>query len=118
MAVAEFVGALNSTTEIELTTIGRVSGREISLPVWFVRRDEKLYLLPLTGSQSQWYKNLLQTPMIRLAAGGTPYSTTGNPVIGPDEVGHVIDDFRAKYGAREVRGYYTNPDVAVEVTLG
>jgi hypothetical protein len=118
VAVTDFVSALNSTTEIELTTIGRVSGREISRPVWFVRRDQKLYLLPLTGSQSQWYKNLLKTPMIRLAADGTQYSAIGNPVTDKDEVGQVIDDFRATYGAREVAGYYTNPDVAVEVTLG
>ena len=118
MAVTDFVSALNSTTEIELTTIGRVSGREISRPVWFVRRDEKLYLLPLAGSQSQWYKNLLRTPMIRLAAHGTQYSEAGNPVTGPEEVGQVIDDFRTKYGAREVAGYYTSPDVAVEVMLG
>lgn len=117
VAVTDFVSALNSTTEIELMTIGRVSGREISRPVWFVRRDEKLYLLPLTGSQSQWYKNLLSTPVIRLAAHGTQYSGTGNPVIDPGEVSQVIDDFRGKYGAREVAGYYTNPDVAVEVTL-
>jgi hypothetical protein len=117
VAVTDFVSALNSTTEIELTTIGRVSGREISRPVWFARRDQKLYLLPLTGSQSQWYKNLLKTPMIRLAADGIQYSAIGNPVTDKDEVGEIIDDFRARYGAREVAGYYTNPDVAVEVTL-
>jgi hypothetical protein len=118
VAVTDFVSALNSTTEIELTTIGRVSGREISCLVWFVRRDEKLYLLPLTGSHSQWYKNLLKTPMIRLAADGTEYRAIGNPVTDKDEVGQVIDDFRATYGAREVAGYFTNPDVAVEATLG
>ena len=118
MAAADFVHALNRTAEIELTTTGRVSGREISRPVWFVRRDEKLYLLPLTGSRSQWYMNLLQAPVIRLAADGAQYRATGHPVTDPEKVGQVIDDFRAKYGAREVAGYYTNPDVAVEVTLG
>jgi hypothetical protein len=56
--------------------------------------------------------------MIRLAADGTQYSAIGNPVTDKDEVSQVIDDFRAGYGAREVAGYYTNPDVAVEVTLG
>jgi hypothetical protein len=56
--------------------------------------------------------------MIRLAADGTQYSAIGNPVTDKDEVGQVIDDFRATYGAREVAGYFTNPDVAVEVTLG
>jgi hypothetical protein len=118
MALADFENALNGTSEIELTTMGRVSGREISHPVWFVRRGEKLYLLPLTGSRSQWYKNVLKTPMIRLAAGRTQYSARGNPVTDPGQVGQVVDDFRAKYGVREMAAYYTNPDTAVDVMLG
>jgi hypothetical protein len=64
VALTDFENALDSTSEIELTTTGRVSGRETSRPVWFIRRDEKLYLLPVTGSRSQWYKNLLKTPAI------------------------------------------------------
>lgn len=118
MAFTDFENALNSTSEIELTTTGRVSGRETSRPVWFSRRDEKLYLLPVTGSRSQWYKNLLKTPAIRLAADGTQYSAKGNPVTDPGKVAQVVNDFRTKYGARDVAQYYTNPDVAVEMTLG
>jgi uncharacterized pyridoxamine 5'-phosphate oxidase family protein len=75
MALADFKTALGNTSELELTTIGRKSGREISRPVWFVQQGDKLYLLPVAGSGSQWYKNLLQNPTIRLAAGEAQYST-------------------------------------------
>jgi len=51
VAFTDFENALNSTSGIELTTTGRVSGRETSRPVWFVRRGEKLYLLPVTGTR-------------------------------------------------------------------
>jgi uncharacterized pyridoxamine 5'-phosphate oxidase family protein len=68
MAVADFKNALNDTNEIELTTTGRTSGRQSSRPLWFVTRGESLYLLPVTGSDSQWYKNVLKTPTIGLAA--------------------------------------------------
>ena len=34
----------------------------ISRTLWFVREDENLYLLPVTGSDSQCYKNVLKTP--------------------------------------------------------
>ena len=44
---------------------GRKSGRTISIPVWFVLEGEKLYLLPVHGSDTQWYKNVLQNPLIR-----------------------------------------------------
>jgi hypothetical protein len=50
MAREEFKKALERSREIELTVIGRTSGREISNPVWFVRDGEKLYLVPVKGS--------------------------------------------------------------------
>jgi hypothetical protein len=53
MAVADFKSALNDTDEIELTTTGRNSGRQSSRPVWFVTQGESLYLLPVTGTDSQ-----------------------------------------------------------------
>jgi hypothetical protein len=42
MAREDFKKALQDSREIELTVIGRSSGREISNPVWFVRDAEKL----------------------------------------------------------------------------
>ena len=46
MTLVSFEAALERTDEIELTTTGRVTGKPISCPVWFVRRGEKLYLVP------------------------------------------------------------------------
>jgi hypothetical protein len=43
--------------QIKLSVIGRKSGKTISIPVWFVLEGEKLYLLPVQGSDTQWYKN-------------------------------------------------------------
>jgi hypothetical protein len=54
MANEELMKALESSREIELTVTGRRSGREISFPVWFVREGERLYLVPVTGSDSRW----------------------------------------------------------------
>jgi hypothetical protein len=39
--------------EIKLNVIGRKPGRTISVPVWFVLEGEKLYLLPVHGSETQ-----------------------------------------------------------------
>jgi len=62
-------------------------------PVWFVRDSEKLYLVPVRGSDSDWYKNVLKTPTIRLAAEGvrldatvTPISDAANGRAGPRRV--------------------------------
>jgi hypothetical protein len=114
MAFTDFEQALRSTNEVEITTTGRTSGREISHPVWFVRQGDKLYLLPVGGSDSHWYKNVLKTSTIRLAAGGAEYRARATPITDAAKVSEVVENFRAKYGAKDVTAYFPTPDVAVE----
>jgi len=118
MADEEFLKALDSTGEIELTVTGRRTGREISMPVWFVREDDRLYLVPVRGSDSDWYKNVLKAPTIRLTAGGAQLTARATPITDPAKVAEIVDKFRAEYGAQEVTAYYPKHDVAVEVPLG
>ena len=115
MAGTAFGKALENTREVEITTTGRKTGRQISLPVWFVLRGGKLYLLPVRGSQSDWYRNLRKTPTIRLAAGQAEHTSSATPVTDPAEVEIVVEAFRGKYGAHDVQAYYPVTDVAVEV---
>jgi deazaflavin-dependent oxidoreductase (nitroreductase family) len=117
MANEEFMKALERSREVELTVSGRKSGREISLPVWFASDREKLYLVPVTGLDSAWYKNVLKTPTVRLAAAGVQLDATATPIVDAAKVERVLDMFRATYGARDVEAYYPKHDVAVEVPL-
>src|SRR5262245_53132170 len=117
MAVGDFIAALENTQEIEIGTVGRVSGQEISHPVWFVRHDKSVYLLPVGGSGSNWYKNVLHTPTLHLAARGTDCDTKGRPITDSEDVRRVVDDFRAKYGVDQVAQYYPRQDVAVEARV-
>jgi deazaflavin-dependent oxidoreductase (nitroreductase family) len=118
MADEEFMKALDTSGEIELTVTGRRSGREISMPVWFVREEDGLYLVPIRGSDSDWYKNELKVPTIRLAAGRAQLTARATPITDQAKVAEIVDKFRAKYGAQDVAAYYTKQDVAVEVPLG
>src|SRR5438309_6921888 len=61
---------LSRYREINISVTGRKSGRAISRPVWFVLDGDKLYLLPVQGSDTQWYKNVLKEPTIRVDARG------------------------------------------------
>jgi F420H(2)-dependent quinone reductase len=70
MAQGEFKMTLKNTDEIELIVTGRVSGRKTSRPVWFVQEVDTLYLLPVAGSDTEWFKNVLHNPTIILAAHG------------------------------------------------
>jgi deazaflavin-dependent oxidoreductase (nitroreductase family) len=99
--------------EINITVTGRKSGRAISIPVWFVLEDGKLYLLPVQGSDTQWYKNVLKNPMIRIDAPGAKAEVKGVLVTDATQVSSVVEKFRAKYGAGDVKKYYSKFDVAV-----
>jgi deazaflavin-dependent oxidoreductase (nitroreductase family) len=117
MADPNFRQALADTREVELTVTGRKSGREISIPVWFVEEGDRLYLVPVDGSDSDWYKNLLKTPTVGLADGGAETTAEARPITDPAKVEEVLEKFRAKYGARDVRAYYPKQDAAVEIPL-
>jgi deazaflavin-dependent oxidoreductase (nitroreductase family) len=104
---------LSRSREINITVTGRESGRTISIPVWFVLEDDTLYLLPVQGSDTQWYKNVLKNPSIRIAAGGVEAEVQAVPVKDTKQVKSVVEKFRDKYGANDVRKYYSKLDVAV-----
>jgi hypothetical protein len=118
MTSADFTKALAATREVELRVIGRISQRTIALPVWFVHEGEALYLLPVKGSDSHWYKNILRTPTATLATKGATLSVDVKPITDPGQVGEVVEKFKAKYGAANVRRYYRKFDVAAQVRLG
>lgn len=104
---------LSRYREINITVTGRKSGRTISIPVWFVLEDEKLYLLPVHGSDTQWYKNVLMDPSIQIDARGEKAKFQVAPITDATQVSSVVQKFRAKYGASEVKKYYSKFDVAV-----
>ena len=108
---------LSRASEINITVTGRKSGRNISLPIWFVWEDGKLYLLPVKGSDTQWYKNVLKKPSMRIEAGGAEAEVQAVPVNDATQVKSVVEKFRAKYGSGDVKKYYSKFDVAVIVQM-
>ena len=99
--------------QIKISVVGRKSGKTISIPVWFVLEGEKLYLLPVQGSDTQWYRNVLKNPSIRIDARGAEAELMAKPISDAKGVKSVVDRFREKYGAADVKKYYSKFDVAV-----
>ena len=99
--------------EITITVTGRKSGRSISIPVWFVLDGDELYLLPVQGSDTQWYKNVLKNPSLQIDAGGAKAEFKADLLTGANQVSSVIERFRDKYGASDVKKYYSKFDAAV-----
>ncbi len=112
-----FTADLQDTDQIDITVTGRVTGRQFSLPIWFVAEQGMACLLPVRGSDSDWYKNVLATPSFRLTANGASVTATATPITDPARVQQVVGMFRAKYGADQIAAYYPKTDVAVQISL-
>ena len=104
---------LSRYRELNITVTGRKSGRAISNPVWFVLDGDKLYLLPVKGSDTQWYKNVLSKPAIQIDARGAEAEVKPVAITDAKQVASVVEKFRDKYGAGDVTKYYSKFDVAV-----
>lgn len=103
--------------QIKITVIGRKSKRKISNPVWFVLDGDNLYLLPVKGSNTQWYRNVLKNPAIEIEARGPKAELPAAVISDSKAVKSVVEKFREKYGAEDVKKYYSGFDVAVGIKL-
>jgi deazaflavin-dependent oxidoreductase (nitroreductase family) len=117
MARTDFRTGLQNANEIEITVTGRSSGRTHSYPIWFALDGDKLYLIPVRGSDTEWYKNLRKTPTMRLATrGGKTLTASARLITDEAQLDQILEKFRDKYG-RNVKSYYPKYNVAVEVPL-
>ncbi len=89
--------------QITIRVIGRKSGRRISIPGWFVLEGDELHLLPVAGSETQWYKNVRENPAIGVDARGVEAEFRAVPVTGAKAVKAVVEKFREKYGLGMLR---------------
>ena len=114
---AELKRRLVRGKEINLTVTGRNSGHPITIPVWFVVDGDQLDLLPVSGSDTQWYKNVLKNPEFRIEAGAHEAEFRGRPLTDAKQVAAIVEKFCTKYGAGDVKKYYSKFDVAVVAAM-
>src|SRR5207247_8523174 len=112
MKASSLKSSLAKEKEIELTVTGRKSRKLIPRPVWFVLKGTELLLLPVTGTNSQWYKNILQNPRVKVSSSGQTIAGKLRSITGKKEVYEVIELFKVKYGRGGVKSYYPNQNVA------
>ena len=117
MPDGEFLNALDSSSELTITFVGRKSGKRFSTPVWFVRVGGTVLLLPVRGTSTNWYRNVLKNPTMELEASGKKVKVAARPVKDKKGIEAVVERFRAKYGAGDVKRYYPKQDAAVELSV-
>ena len=111
------VHALAKRRQISITVIGRRTGRAITRPVWFVFEANAFWLLPVSGSKTQWYRNLKANRSITIHVGSEQRKLRARLLKSPPAVRKVIQSFREKYTAPEIKRWYTGLNVAVQTAL-
>ena len=76
-----------------------------------------LYLLPVQGTNTSWYKNFKVNQTLKVSVNGEEISTKGKPITDDSKVRDIVSKFSSKYGEGDVRKYYPKHDVAVEAQL-
>jgi hypothetical protein len=117
MSKADLYQKLDRASEIQLSVKGRKSARDIPRPVWFVHEGNNLFLLPVQGSDTNWYKNFLADPALKISVDGSETILRGKPITDANRVEDVLRKFRSKYSEGDVKKYYPKTDVAVQVPL-
>ena len=112
MSSLEFLETLKSRSEVDL--IVKRSGRWTTRPVWFVVDGNTVYLLPVYGTDTKWYKHVKTNPEIELSASGKKVRAEAKQ-MDTSKLADVIHRFRSKYG--ELEKYYKKLDVALSVTI-
>jgi hypothetical protein len=119
MSKSDIRQRLERASDIRLSVKGRKSGRDIPRPVWFVHEGGTVYLLPVRGSDTNWYKNLLVDSTLKISVNGGEEipAARGKPITDSNRVNDIVKKFKSKYGEGDVKKYYPKTDVAVEVPL-
>jgi hypothetical protein len=113
MATTEFLEALKSASEVELTV--KRAGKWTTRPVWFAVDGATVYLLPMYGANTKWYKYVSANPEIELSVRGKKVRAEAKPVSDTQKLADVIDRIRSKYG--ELERYYRKLDTAIGATI-
>lgn len=64
--VSELLAKLAAEEYCYLTTTGRVSGRLHEIEIWFGAKDSGIYLLSGGRDRSDWVRNLLKDPGVKV----------------------------------------------------
>ncbi|OHE55966.1 MAG: hypothetical protein A3K61_07525 [Thaumarchaeota archaeon RBG_16_49_8] len=115
MAASDVRSMLSNAQELEITVKGRRSGQSRHISVWFVYDAGRIYLLPVKGSDSEWYKNVQANRSVRISVAGKSANSVAKPLTEPRAVKQVIERFNRKYGEEEIQTWYQKLDAALEL---
>lgn len=69
------------------------------------------------GFKTEWYQNLIANPEVALSVKGKKITAHAKPIQEDAKIAEVVDRFRQKHGADQIKKYYVKLETAVAVPL-
>ena len=91
--------SLRERSTLELTTIGRKSGKPHTATIWFVYADgpARIYVQSGKDGETDWYQNLVKTPAVTVGIGEHHFRGRAVALDDPAETARVHELFKQKY---------------------
>lgn len=90
-----------------LTTTGRITGKPHQIEIWFGLNGNTLYLLSGSMDKSDWVKNLLKNPAVKMRIAKHTFNATARIVIDKEEEMMARNLLADKYYERRANGALT-----------
>lgn len=95
--VAAALDRIANRSTIEITTVGRKTGKEHTKPIWFVVSDGKIVVQAGKDGKTDWYLNVVKTPTTMLRQGDYTFRARAATVTDPGRVEAIHKLFLDKY---------------------
>ncbi len=116
-SAAPRLAPVKDCSTLELTTIGRVSGKRHTVTVWFLVDGDRLYLVTLKMGRD-WPRNLLKNGSVELQIGGRRLQGQARRITDPKRFEHVKRLLAQKYWAAWLGSWFgVGPEGAFAVTI-
>lgn len=104
----ELLSHLTDEAYCYLTTTGRVTGNPHEIEIWFGLRDNTIYLLSGGKDKSDWVRNLLKNPSVKIRIARKTYNATARLVTDEKEEMIARNMLADKYNERRANGSLGN----------
>ena len=95
--VASVLARIRDGSNIEITTIGRKSGKPHTRPIWYVVDGGRVLVQSGKDGKTDWYQNVEKTPAVTLKADRYAFRARGRLLTDPKDVERVHALFLDKY---------------------
>ena len=97
--------AVSSESLVEITTIGRKSGKSRTTTIWFIYDNGHFYIQSGKGGKTSWYRNLKKNKQIDVKVADLTFTAFVQFITDSTETERIHEMFRSKYLRARLAGW-------------